>query len=407
MALSALCLALACCASGKDAQPEITSVYSGRASNYVKSNPVANSLEESVEEPPFSSYTYDFKVYENNYMLTVDPDDKRTGLVLTLEDKDFGFSTFNVIPPDGYVVNLPYSQNDASTVCTVIKGTENENSLPDLLKIDFYLASFEDESLPYSVSRLYTVSGGTLKEFKVYDMRGGDGSDERKALGYIPESDIFQPETGKFMADPKVTQNDDGSLEASIVTYTLDMDKMEIYCRNEPCTIDSPLYYGYAAYAVAGNIYRYFKDTSLNVSDYENYVEVMSADGNSSQYFFKVDDPRFSTVAELRSYAEKYFDKSIVDEMFLSAPQQYRDIDGELYTIVGDGGYNATLGRIFITELEENDDGGKRIMTYRTKQEKFNEEHELTGYVDGGDFTLEINDSETGFLITRYRYPNS
>lgn len=409
-------LSLSACISGKHSAPDIeTTVSDSYAANYVKSNPVANELEGIPEEDPFTSYTYNFTVGEDNYMITVEPDESRTGLVLTLEDKDFGFTTFDVVPPEGYSVYLPYSQEDASTVCTVIHETESKSSLPDILKIDFYLSSFEDEDKPYTVCRLYTVVRGELKEFSVYDLREAVDEAEENTLssnngvlpiGYIPESDIFSPEPGKFMADPKVTVLEDGSLEADVVTYELDMTNSRIYCRSEPCGTDQPLYYGYAVYAIAKNISQYFKDTSLNVSDYENYVEIPSADGTSSQYFFKVDDPRFSTVAELRAYVGKYFAKDIVDELFLSAPQQYRDIEGELYTIVGDGGFNESLGRVFITEMEEPENDPNTI-TYHTKQEKFNEEHEMTGYIDGGDLTVQITDGDPGFLITKYRYPNS
>ena len=91
--------------------------------------------------------------------------------------------------------------------------------------------------------------------------------------------------------------------------------------------------------------------------------------------------------------------------MFISAPQQYRDIDGELYTIVGDGGYNESLGRIFITQIDENVYDGIKYATYHTKQEKFNENHDMTGYIDGGDFVVEFTGSDPGFLITKYRYP--
>ena len=247
-----------------------TSSASEDASNYVRSNPAANSLDDAAAETPFTDHTYDFKVYEDNYMITVVPDETKTGLVLTLEDKDFEFSTFSVTPPEGYAVYLPYSQNDADMVCTVIRGTGDAGSLPDLLKIDFYLSSFEDETAPYSVCRLYTVSGGKLKEFYVYDADDESG----KPLGSIPETDIFQPEPNKFMADPEVTVNDDGTLTADVVTYSLNINNMRIERRSEQCDMQNPLYYGYAMYAVAGDIYKYFRDTSLNVSDYENYVEI-------------------------------------------------------------------------------------------------------------------------------------
>lgn len=423
-AILVICFALAGCSAGAptEVSNETAPAIEEVAANYVRSNPsaIGFSLEDAAESIPFSSYTYDFTAYENNFMITVTPDETRTGLVLTLEDNNFGFSNFNVYPPEGYAVYIPYSQNDASTVCTVIHGSENdailpdEGVLPDILKIDFYLISAENENLPYVVSRMYSVLNGRLTEIKVYGPPDESVyNDSEKALkssmflwSYIPESTLYHTEPHKFMAEPKVTANDNGSFDVSIITYIFDPDDMTMVYSEEDCSIENPLYFGYSAYAVAGNIYKYFRDTSFNVSDYENYVEIAAANSNSSQYFFKVDDPRFSTVQELREFAEKYFSKDIVDEMFLSAPQQYRDIDSTLYSIVGDGGRDNTLGKIIFTgEMEEPIESETRTITYYTKQEKFNENHEMTGYIDGGNFTVELTDSEPGFLITQYRYP--
>jgi hypothetical protein len=81
----------------------------------------------------------------------------------------------------------------------------------------------------------------------------------------------------------------------------------------------------------------------------------------------------------------------------VNAPQKYRDIDGELYTIVGDGGADFTLGDLTITSWEE--DGSS--VTYHTKQEKFDEDGKFKEFIDGGDFTVEISDN--GFIVTQYR----
>lgn len=420
-----VCLLLAGCNSGNASEPvsETSPAVQNHASNLVRSNPAAIgfSLEDVVENDPFTSYTYDFTAFENNYMITVAPDETKTGLVLTLEDNNFGFSTFEVVPPENYSVYLPYSQKDASSVCTVIRGTDSEDSLPDILKIDFYLSNFDNEELPYSVCKMYSVINGGLAETRIYcrssdlenssvlteTMAASWASNDFVYLDYIPETQLLQAEPRKFMATPKVTANDDGSFDVSIITYTADKNASVMTYNEEELSFErNPLYYGYAVHAIAGEIYKYFSSTSLNVSDYNNYVEIPTANGETSQYFFKVDDPRFSTVQELRDLAEKYFAKNIVDEMFRSAPQQYRDIDGELYTIVGDGGYDDTLGKLIFTgEMEENADSDVRNITYYTKQEKFNDTHEMTGYIDGGNFTIEITDDEPGFLITQYRYP--
>ncbi|MDE5578119.1 MAG: hypothetical protein K2J11_12110 [Oscillospiraceae bacterium] len=388
----------------------------------VRNAPTLANGYEIPDDEPFSHYTYDFSVYGSNYMITVTPDEKGTGLDLTVEDNQFSFSKSSVTPPDNYIVNLPASQQYANQVCTVLKSSSEEAAVPDLLKINFYLIDSSDESLPYSVSRLYSILNDRLVEVEVYNteavpdqsadvpagkIMGRSAADDAKnvldRMGYIPESDLYRTEDLKFMPEPVVTVNEDGSLETEIITYTLNPNDMTMRRARETWTDfnDNPLYFGYAAHAVAGNIYQYFTVSSLNVS-YEDYVEVAAADNGDSKYFFKVEDPRFSTLTELRSYTLRYFDEKLVNDMFLKAPQQYRDIGGELYTILGDGGMNDELGKLTITGWYV--DGN--TITYRTKQEKFNSSHVLDGYVDGGDFVIEVNGGNS-FTVKQYRYPNS
>lgn len=425
--LAALVCAAALASSCGMTEPPITDIISETSASEPtpadmgRSVPagLSNDLEGAAFDEPFTSYTYDFSVAENNYMITVMPDETRTGLELTIEDNQFEFSKFNVIPPAGYMVGLPYSQQYASEVCTVIKSTSEDKNkdIPDLLKIDFYLMEFGDEDMPYTVSRLYSIKDGRFVEIELFDTVPSEDDAALQAAGYstfemawetdylermdcIPESDLYRTESLTFMPEPKVTVLEDGSLEAEVVTYTLNPDDMTMRRAKQDCTPDNPLYYGYAAHAIAGNIYQYFIATSLTVSEGEDYVKVPSADGGEDKYFFKVDDPRFSTKAELQAYVERYFDEDLVTRMFLKAPQQYCDIDGALYTIQGDGGINEELGKLTITGWDT--DGN--TITYHTKQEKFNSEHVLDGYIDGGDFVIEIKDGG-GFIVKQYRYP--
>ena len=370
-------------------QYALTSAYDGEAYN-----------------EPFTSYTYDFSVYGSNYMITVTPDETTTGLTLTVEDNQFGFSTFSVTPPNGYMVMLPYTQQQASRVCTVIKSSDGNTAVPDLLKIDFYLSTFEDETLPYTVSRLYSIMDNRLVEVEVYDTIGNAefpdvDEDVFERMEYIPDSNLYKTEDDTFMPEPVVTADEDGTLRAKVITYKINYNDMTMRRTYEDVTsVDNALYYGYAAHAIAGDIYKYFIATSLNVSDYENYVEIHDTNSDSSQYFFRVDDPRFSTVDEFKEYVSRYFDKALVSNMFLTAPQQYRDIDGALHTILGDGGMNPNLGKLTITGWVQ--DGN--TITYTTQQETFDDNYEFTGYVDGGNFVIEITDD--GFIVKEYRYPS-
>lgn len=427
----AVCAALSCCTAEKAAevvQETVVTETEPAEQNLVRSKTaVGNSFDEYVESEPFESYSYDFKVYDSNYIITAAPDETREGLTLTVEDNTFGFSTFHVAPPVNYSVALPYSQEYASRVCTVIKSSDETNTYPDLLKIDFYLSNFENDSLPYTVSRLYSILNNRLVEVEVYDTTGyledtaaavetqaaviaaGEGAASEKTheaedyfekLDYIPESCLYQTEPLKFMPEPAVTaDNVTGKLSAQVVTYTLNPDDMTMRRTYESFS-DGDVYYGYMAHAVAGNIYQYFIATSLNVSDYENFIEISSEGQEQSSYFFKVDDPRFHTVQELRNYVSGYFSEELTDYMFANAPQKYRDIDGELYTILGDGGFDETLGKLTITDFVRQDN----IITYHTKQEKYNENHEMS-YIDGGDFIIELKD-DGSFIVTKYRYPS-
>ncbi len=374
-------------------------VYTEASENLVQFA-FAEAYEGEAYNEPFSSYTYDFSVYGSNYMITVAPDETTTGLTLTVEDNQFGFSTFNVTPPNGYMVMLPYTQQQASQVCTVIKS--EDTSVPDLLKIDFYLSTFEDETLPYTVSRLYSILNNRLVEVEVYDTIG-DGTEEDilEPMKYIPDSYLYRTENDTFMPEPTVTVNEDGTLSTKVITYKINYNDMTMRRGYEDTSsVDNALYYGYAAHAIAGDIYKYFIATSLNVSDYENYVEIPDTNSDGSQYFFKVDDPRFSTVDEFKAYVSRYFDEKLVSNMFLTAPQQYRDINGELYTILGDGGMNPNLGKLTITSWEQ--DGSTVI--YHTKQETYDDNYIFSGYIDGGDFVIELTDG--GFIVKEYRYPS-
>ena len=319
MALSVLTAAvsLSSCGAGTDSKISGISDETAPAEAselLVRNAPAAYSVDNGIEadDEPFTYYTYDFSAYGNNYMITATPDEKGTGLTLTVEDNQFGFTKFSVVPPDNYMVNFPYSQQYASQVCTVIKGSSEESGgIPDLLKIDFFLMNFDDENLPYSVSRLYSILNGRLAEVEVYNTEfqengGADAADSSEQyavvaavksagalvssddsiildrMSYIPESSLYRTEDLKFMPEPIVTVNEDGSLSTEIITYTLNPSDMTMRRARETWTdvSDNPLYYGYAAHAIAGNVYQYFISTSLNVSDYENYVEVGAADNS-------------------------------------------------------------------------------------------------------------------------------
>lgn len=354
----------------------------------------AKSETSEYDTQPFSSYTFDFSDGENSYMLTVELSPDGNAFNITTEDSSFAYSEFVLKAPENYILNIPFSQDSASSVCKIIKNTVDSEVMPDILEFTFYLNNFEDESLAYSVKKYYTVKDGELLEIKLVD----ETSDEPSEMEYCSEISMLHTESSVFMPLPQVDIDESGNVYADIYTYTFSYEDLTMTKRLQSSDYsESPLYYGYMTNAAANYIAKYFTTTSLNVSDYDNYVEMPSVNSDNSDYFFKVDDPRFSTVEELKNFTRKFFSEKLVNDLFINAPQKYRDIDGELYTIVGDGGMDFTLGDLTITSWEESGN----TVTYHTKQEKFDDEGKFKEFIDGGDFTVERTDS--GFTVTQYR----
>ena len=171
----------------------------------------------------------------------------------------------------------------------------------------------------------------------------------------------------------------------------------------EEITEDNTLYFGYACWAAANSAAQYFTMTAFNISDWENYVEMPRSDDNTaSDYYFKIDDSRFDTVKDLKKYLKSIFIPKTAERIFAAAPQRYTDINGELYGIAGDGGYDFTLGTLTFSDVSVTEDR----MVFRSRQEKFDETGNFTGYTDGGNFVIER--CEDGlWRVSEYRYPYS
>lgn len=88
--------------------------------------------------------------------------------------------------------------------------------------------------------------------------------------------------------------------------------------------------------------------------------------------FFPVDDPRFTTVAELKTEIEKYFSKQLAEELFYGMLEggggdavKYKDIDGKLYcnNSFGGKGYSAGWDVNDLTILSQTADTLKVQLT--------------------------------------------
>lgn len=348
---------------------------------------------------PFSSYTFSVSDSENNYMITVSTSEDESSFKIITEDNAFNYSEFTINAPENYAIYIPYTQDMASDVCRVLKNTADDTVLPDIIQFTFYLDNFDtDEELPYTVKRLYSVKNGEFTEIAVYDISG-------ERLDYISEFTLLRTEGRVFMPTPDVTFDEDGSYSLQLEVYDFDENELTLKKRIQSTDFsendNNMLYYGYAAKSVADNIAKYFTTSSLYISDYNNTVEVpsLNPDGASTYYFY-VDDPRFSTKAELESFVKLYFDAKTTDELFVNAPQKYCDINGKLCTIVGDAGLSY-IGNVTLTSYIYN--SKDNTITYKTKAERYDESGRFYEFIDSGDFTLLIDPNSLSFKITQYK----
>lgn len=365
------------------------------------------------ENEPFTSYTFTYSDSQDNYLVTISPgkftEPEYEGaatlplsVILTCEDKNFSSQTFEATAPEGYYVGLPYSANGAYTACTIIKNDIDSTPVPDLIQLDFWLYDCsENDDRPYYVSKFYTVHEGKLSEVKMIDNTKQEG----EILPYCPV-DMLHTEPLKLMEVPVPEVTKDG-VSLQIYTYTYDIAENTLTKNVEPPVQDNMLYFGYYYYYRAMEIAYYMNQTTFPAEDYENYIEteVASGDSTATVMYFAVSDPRFSTYEELYNYMLTIFNQRITDDMLAAAPMQYKDFDGKLYGILGDGGYNINLGPVTFTGYEISEDG--QTITFHTRQLTRDDNGVETGYTDGGDFVLTANPDKNGYIITKFRYPYS
>ncbi len=370
---------------------------------------------EPVEEAePFSSYTFTYSDSRDNYLITISPGEFTEpeyegsatlplSVILTCEDKNFASQTFEAKAPEGYYIGLPYSANGAYTACSIIRNDIDATPVPELIQLDFWGHDIkEDENRPYCVSKFYAVHEGKLSEVKMIDNTKQEG----EPLPYCP-SEMFHTEPLKLMEEPLPAEVSKDGVSLQIYTYTYDIENNTLTKNVEPPVQDNMLYFGYYYYYRAMEIAYYMNQTTLPVEDYENYVETEIANGDSTStvMYFAIADPRFSTYEELYNYLLTIFSQRITDDILAAAPMQYKDIDGKLYGILGDGGYNINLGPITFTGYELSEDGQSII--FHTRQLTRDDNGFETGYTDGGDFVLTSNPDTNGYIVTKFRYPYS
>ncbi|MCI7766911.1 MAG: hypothetical protein MSJ26_02870 [Oscillospiraceae bacterium] len=373
----------------------------------------------SETEEPFSKYSFELRGAAENYLLTVRQGEYPEEIAVTVENNRYETRDFIITAPSGYTPSFPYSQEGASGAVKLIKNDIDDTYIPDIIQFTFSITQEELDKSPdsaiYNVSRMYTVDrDGELREIKMVSSEDPDGDGEYEEIShdYLDRTMLYHSEPDKFIYEITVDEgnlyDDEGNprpIESRVRIKTLKFEYTvpRLVAGYEEITESDPLYFGYACWAAANSAAQYFTMTAFNISDWENYIEIpRQNEPDSADYYFKIDDSRFSSTKDLKRYLNGIFTPKTAEKLFLNAPQRYTDINGELYGIAGDGGWDFTLGTLTFSDVTVSEDK----MVFRSRQEKYDESGNFTGYTDGGNFVIER--CEDGlWRVSEYRYPYS
>lgn len=401
------------CTADKGEAPAETSLPSDGTSA------AAGETAPEIPPEPFSGYSFELRGAAENYLITVKPGEYSDEIAVAVENNRYETRDFVITAPTGYIPSFPYDQSYASGAVKIIKNDIDDTYIPDIMQFTFDITQEEldksEGNAVYSVSRMYTVDrDGELREINVISSEDsdGDGEAEESVHDYIDRTQLYHSEPDKFIYEITVDDSDlydeNGDprpIESRVKIKTLkfEYNVPRMVAGYEEITESNTLYFGYACWAAANSAAQYFTMTTFNISDWENYVEMPRSDDiSASDYYFKIDDSRFSSVKDLKKYLKSIFTSQTAEKIFAAAPQRYMDIDDELYGIAGDGGYDFTLGTLTFSDVSVTSDR----MVFRSRQEKFDETGNFTGYTDGGNFVIER--CEDGlWRVSEYRYPYS
>lgn len=378
-------------------------------------NNVTN-MQAEDEEPlvPFSEYSFEVTGAKENYMVIVRKGEHPDEISVTIENNLYESREYIINTPSGYDFIFPYSQDYASSVVNVITNDIDDTYIPDIMQFVFSISQDELDNNPsnsdYSVSRFYCIDeNGDLKDIGIVTPGNEELEIEDTVTDVLDRTLLYHSEPDKFIYEISVDDRElyDDDYEpipierrVKIKTLTFDTDSLSFISGYEKINEDNPLYFGYAYWAAANSAAQNFIMTTFNVSDYENYIERTNENG-MSEYYFRIDDSRFDDCDDLMDYLMTIFSEATATRIFSQAPQKYCDINGELYGIVGDGGYDFTLGTLTFSGMEITDNR----MLFRSRQEKYDDEGNYTGYTDGGDFIIVRQEGE--WKVVQYRYPYS
>ena len=123
---------------------------------------------------------------------------------------------------------------------------------------------------------------------------------------------------------------------------------------------------------------------------------VLERDGRS---YCRVDDPRFSTLSELRGYLKGLFSDRLVEELLPIDGVQFLEEDGALYAVDGGRGADITRGEQTVQVLR--DEGEPDRVTVRVTVEVLDPE---AGYAPTGEETHDFTYERVGerWLFTTF-----
>lgn len=367
----------------------------------------------SDAEMPFSSYMTEVTDGTDNYLMTVKAEN---GLLsVSLEDKEYRASTLDIVPPEGFSAVIPASGASAHDVCKIVTNDVDKRVVvPDI--IQFFFTDGNDRT----VSRFYSIKDGRFGAVEIYDT--ADSGSEPVRAEYLDRSAIYHSEPDKFITSIVVDESvgivSDISGMVKIHTMKFDPEKMQLTGGYENISENNPLYFGYAYWGLANNAASYFTETLLNIESKDKYVRMKSDSApDGIYYYFYTNDARFGSCDDMREYLKSLFTDDIANRLFTNAPQRYRDIKDRLCTLAQVSDRDRSLGMLTFSSYEISGNGS--IMTFSTRQEKYDEDGVFKGYTDGGKFQIikiadwvyDVNDNtyydEERWIVSSYRYPYS
>ncbi|MDR0974751.1 MAG: hypothetical protein LBL80_03555 [Ruminococcus sp.] len=358
----------------------------------IDTNPAATSIttvtdaSESFSNTSYSGdgYTFEFSDSGDNYIITGVCTDR--DIIFTVENRYYEVSTCIDSLPVGYKGGVLSEEN-----CFLLPGRFPSDPAKELLQVVF---TIDIGGTVGYVSKIYGIKDGVFMPLELFD----NTLHMMTHLSVLPDRILLPVEINKFMPPPDLVYTENGNAVVSINTYTFDPNTMTFTKAIEKISVDNPLYFGYAAMTVCNDIYSYFTDRTLTVDTTRDFEPYFNNSTGTDEYYFAVDDPRFSTLAELETYVKRYFSEDIAAEMFRQAPQKYRDINGVLHTLQVNNVRDASLGSVILTDsLVEDVNNVYPVEQFRTI-------NGATSLEPLEDFIIRTNNAPR-WTALKYKYP--